>query len=51
MRSHLVAAQILVVQPFQPLAQLFAGDAIGDVGSELGIFENLIFDENGAIYA
>src|SRR5439155_18161110 len=33
--SHLIPSQILVVQPFEPLAQLFAGDAIRDIGGNL----------------
>jgi len=33
--SHLIPSQILVIQPFEPLAQLFAGDAIRDIGGNL----------------
>jgi hypothetical protein len=46
---HLVSAQVLVVQTFQPLAQVFAGDAIGSIGCKLRAFENLVVDKDGTV--
>ena len=48
---HLVPAQIFVVQSFQILAQFLAGDPVRDIGRLLGIFQDIVFDENGTIHA
>src|SRR5579863_10604678 len=48
-RLHLIAAEIFVVQIFQPLAQIFAGAFFGDGGGHAGMLQYLIFNENRAI--
>src|SRR5215470_12677528 len=46
---HLVAAEVVVAEVFEPLAELVAGDAVGDVGGELGVLQDLVIDEDGTI--
>jgi hypothetical protein len=48
--SHLVAAQVFVVQTFEPFAEFFAANTIGVVGTLLGVFQDLVFDKNRAIH-
>src|SRR5215472_10233679 len=45
--SHLVAPQVLVIQSLEPFPQLFTGDAVGDVGGQLGILQDFIFHKDG----
>ena len=49
--SHLVPSQILVVQAFEPLAQLFIVDLIRHVGGELRGFQHRVVDEDWTIEA
>ncbi len=46
---HLVTAEVLVVQPFQPAPQLFVVDLVRHVGRRLGRLQHLLFDVDRAI--
>ena len=48
---HLVAAQILIIQTFQPLTQIVGRDTVSRRAGHLGGLENLILNVNGAIQA
>ena len=49
--SHLVAAEVLVVEVLEPFAQLFLRDTVGGCTRRLGRLQNLVGDEDGAIHA
>ena len=49
--SHLVAAEVFVVQAFEPLLQLFVGDFLGGGVDDLGSFQNRFFDVDRAVEA
>src|SRR5712692_4448357 len=48
---HLVSSQVLVIQPFKPLAQFLAADAVGNICGQLGVLQDVIFDEDRAIHS
>ncbi len=46
---HLVAAEVLVGEAFEPLAQLFAGGLLGSGAGNLRALQHRLFHEDGAI--
>src|SRR4029077_20889489 len=50
-RLHLVAAQILIVQAFEPFTQLFAGNAIRSIGGQLGVLQDIVLNKDRTIDA
>jgi hypothetical protein len=48
---HLVAAHLVVVQVFEPLAKLVGVDVLGAVGSDLGVGEDVAVDVDRAVPA
>src|SRR5207237_428395 len=48
---HLVSAEVVVVEAFQPLAHLFAVALVGDRGCQLGVLQHSLFNEYRAIHS
>ena len=48
LRSHLVAAEVLVVQPFQPASQLFVVHLVGGGSRHFRVLQHRVVDEDAA---
>ena len=49
--SHLVVAQVFVVQAFQPFTEFVAAHAVRHIGGEFGVFQHIFVYKDRAIHA
>src|SRR5579872_6915758 len=47
LRLHLVTAEVLIGEAFEPFAQFFAGGFLADGGGDFGTLEDRLLDEDG----